>query len=139
MKKAVIIYNSKTGITRKYAEEMHNYLKSKAIDLHISSIQDYKPELLVNVDYVLLGCWTSGLFVVMQHPQKEWNEFAATLPNLPNAKMVLFTTYKLLTGTMFKNMAKQLGGRYTISATEFKSRNGLLSENDKKSLDVLIS
>ena len=31
MKTAVVIYNSKTGTTKKYAEEIASYLKSKQI------------------------------------------------------------------------------------------------------------
>ncbi len=139
MKKAVIIYNSKTGTTKKYAEEMGKYLKGKAIDVQLSSIQEYREEILDKANYVLLGCWTSGLMVFLQHPEKIWNDFTVKLPNMPDAKIALFTTYKILTGSMFKNMSKQLNGRFIVPPLEFKSRNGILSENDKKALDKFIS
>ena len=139
MKKAVIIYNSKTGVTRKYAEDIGKYFQSKSIEIQLLSIQEYKEGLVDKATYVLLGCWTSGLFVVLQHPQKEWIDFARKLPNMPNTKIALFTTYKFLTGSMFKNMSRQIADKYTYSPVEFKSRNGLLSGNDKSALDKFIA
>jgi hypothetical protein len=36
MEKAVILYNSKTGTIKKYAEEIGNYLETKAIERQIN-------------------------------------------------------------------------------------------------------
>jgi flavodoxin len=138
MKKAVIIFNSKTGITRKYAEEIGAFLKSKGMEVRILSIQDYKKELLEKADYLLLGCWTSGLMLFLQHPEKAWKEFAAKLPDKILSKTALFTTYKMLTGSMFKIMCKQLSGKVNFPLTELKSRNGKLSESDKLVLESFI-
>ena len=139
MKTAVIIYHSKTGTTKKCAEEISKYLKSKGLDTQVTSTQAYSEDMLNNVDYVLFGCWTNGLMVILQHPDREWKDFAAKLPGMPDVKVVLFTTYKILTGSMFKNMYKQLKGKFAAPSLELKSRNGSLSENDKQALDNLIS
>ena len=104
MKKAAIIVNSKTGTTRQYAEEISKYLKSRGLDTQVTSIQAYSEDMLNNVDYVLFGCWTNGLMVILQHPEKIWVDFAAKLPSMPDVKVALFTTYKILTGSMFRNM-----------------------------------
>ena len=138
MKTAVIIYNSKTGTTKKYAEEIASYLKSKGISIRISSIQAYQEQLLNNADYVLLGSWTNGLMVILQHPDKEWKDFAAKLPSMPSAKLALFTTYKILTGSMFRKMVQQVADRFSKPSLELKSRNGLLSAADKLELDSFI-
>ena len=135
MKKAAIIYNSRTGITKKYAEQIGDYLSNKGVETNVLPIQQYDDAILDDIDYLLLGCWTNGLFFFFQHPDKAWNEFAAKLPNPIKPKTALFTTYKLLTGTMFKNMSRQLNGSLNASLTELKSRNGTLSENDKEILD----
>ena len=37
MKKAVIIYHSKTGTTKKYGEEIGEYLKNKGVDAQVTS------------------------------------------------------------------------------------------------------
>ena len=139
MKTAVIIYHSKTGTTKKYAEEISKYLKSKGLDTRIISIQACSQDMLNNVDYVLFGCWTNGLMVILQHPDQEWKDFAAKLPSMPGVKVALFTTYKILTGSMFRNMYKQLKGKFAAPSLELKSRNGSLSAKDKQALDNLFS
>jgi flavodoxin len=139
MKTAVIVYHSKTGTTKKYAEEISKYLKSKGLDTQVTSIQAYSEDMLNNVDYVLFGCWTNGLMVILQHPEKIWVDFAAKLPSMPDVKVALFTTYKILTGSMFRNMYKQLKGKFAAPSLELKSRNGSLSEIDKQALENLIS
>jgi len=138
MKKAVIIYHSKTGITKKYAEEIGTYLKTKDLATDIVSIQEYGDDSIKNADFLFLGCWTSGLMVFLQHPDKKWKEFTLKLPKEIKSKTALFTTYKLLTGSMFKNMRKQLGSKIDSCSTEIKSRKGLLSESDKVVLNSFI-
>jgi flavodoxin len=139
MKTAAIIVNSKTGITRQYAEEISEYLRSKGLDTRVASIQAYSEDTLTGVDYVLFGSWTNGLMVILQHPDREWVSFAAKLPSKPDVKVALFTTYKILTGSMFRNMYKKLKGRYPVPSLELKSRNGSLSEEDRQALETLIS
>ena len=135
MKKAAIIYNSRTGLTKKYAEQIRDYLSNNGVETNVLPIQQYDDAILDDIDYLLLGCWTNGLMFFLQHPDKAWKEFAAKLPNPIKPKTALFTTYKLLTGTMFKNMSRQLNGNVNNPLPELKSRNGRLSENDKKILD----
>ena len=138
MKTAAIFYHSKTGTTKRYAEEINNYLQSKGLDTQVTSIQTYNENMLNKVDYVLFGCWTNGLMVVLQHPEKIWVDFAAKLPSMPDVKVGLFTTYKILTGSMFRNMYKQLKGKVSAPSLELKSRNGFLSDEDKLKLDFII-
>lgn len=131
MKKAVIISHSKTGRTWAYAEEIEEYLQSKEIETKLVSLGGYKDAVLNEADYLFLGCWTHGLMVVLQHPDKEWKEFAGKLPNNIKAKTALFTTYKILTGSMFGRMRKALKGKVNSSSTILKSRKTELSDNDK--------
>ena len=139
MKKAVVLVNSKTGTTRQYAEEISKYLQAKGLDTQVTAIQAYSEDMLNNVDYVLFGCWTNGLMVILQHPDNVWVDFAAKLPSMPGVKVGLFTTYKILTGSMFKNMYKQLKGKFAAPSLELKSRNGFLSAADKEKLDSIIN
>jgi flavodoxin len=139
MKTAAILYHSKTGTTKRYAEEISKYLQSKGLDTQVTSIQAYSEDMLNNVDYVLFGCWTNGLMVILQHPEKIWVDFAAKLPSMPDVKVALFTTYKILTGSMFRNMYKELKGNFAPPSLELKSRNGSLSEKDKQALENFIS
>ncbi len=138
MQKAAIIYHSRTGTTRQYAFEIGKYLQSRDIDTEITSIPEYREEIVAGADYVFLGCWTSGLMVLLQHPEKAWKEFAGTLPSMPDTKLVLFTTYLLMTGSMFRNMYKQVKEKISPPELTLKSRNGSLSGEDRQALDDFI-
>ena len=139
MKKAVIIYHSRTGTTKKYGEEIGDYLTSKGIEAQVTSTIVFRNEILEGADYIFFGCWTSGLMFILQKPEKAWVEFAERLPNKHEAKIALFTTYKILTGSMFRNMIRHLDGKYLPPSLELKSRDGLLSAQNKQSLDQFIT
>lgn len=137
--KATIIYHSKTGITKKYAKEIETYLLGMSFDVKTLSIDDYNGTLMDETEYLFLGCWTSGLFIFGQHPDAEWVEFASKLNGLGKSKIVLFTTYKLLTGSMFRKMRRHLKDKSIITGLKLKSKNGILSEKDKGAILKIIS
>ena len=111
MPTAVVVYRSATGTTRRLAEEIGAHLESRGITTTVQSVGDADPASLAGVDLVLLGCWTSGLFVVAQHPDEPWMAFVRELPDLGQARVGLFTTYKLATGSMFAKMRAAVGGQ----------------------------
>ena len=138
MSKILITYLSHTGITKRYAEEISGYLKSKGNEVQNTAIEDFSPEMLSDADTLLFGAWTHGLMICLQHPDKPWRKFVETLPDLNGKKTGLFTTYKLATGSMFKKMRKILYQKSNVPAVELKSKNGSLSPNDKLILDEFI-
>ena len=137
--KASIVYRSRTGTTRRFAEEMGTYLGTLGVETAVASIGDADPAALPAADVVLLGCWTSGLMVVLQHPDEPWIQFAHAVPNLSGKKVVLFTTYKLLTGSMFGKMRHELAGRVGADTLDLKSRDGHLSDEHRKALAALVA
>ena len=139
MKQAIVIYHSRTGTTKKYAEEIGKYLESKSVTTKVVSTADYQPDMTENMNYVLLGCWTNGLFFILQHPDRAWKGFARKLQAAPQAKLVLFTTYKFVTGSMFRKMYVHLENKFSSPKLELKSRDGMLSEEDKSNLDNFIN
>jgi hypothetical protein len=100
----------------------------------MQSIYDADPADAGNADAMLLGAWCHGLFIVLQHPDKPWVEYARQLPDLSGKKVALFTTYKLATGSMFRKMQKHLELADAQRVEIFKSRDGSLSEEDGKRL-----
>ncbi|HEY5495913.1 MAG TPA: flavodoxin domain-containing protein, partial [Candidatus Limnocylindrales bacterium] len=76
MKRAVIVYRSRTGTTRRLAEEIGRFLASRDIEPRVVSVGDCDVQALSDVDFLLLGCWTSGLMIVRQHPDQPWIDFA---------------------------------------------------------------
>ena len=131
--KTLIVYQSKTGTTKKFAEEIGSYAKQKNMDVTVTSVADLNVNKVDSFDVILLGCWTHGLMIVLQHPEKEWMKMAQELPSLENKKVGLFATYKLATGTMFKKMRKQIKADVKF---EIKSKHGELSDKNKEILDA---
>lgn len=134
MKKALIVFRSKTGITATFAYKIGEFLLSHGIEPEIISIEDFNPNQLKDKDFVLLGCWTDGILIAFQHPDKEWELFAKTLPPLSQLKIGLFTTYKIATGSMFRKMRKHLPVEPDRITLEIKSRNGYLTDANEKNL-----
>lgn len=69
-----------------------------------------------------------------KNKSKEWVAFAKKLPAIENMKLVLFTTYKLATGSMFRKMKAQLKYGSGSLKLQLKSKKSRLIEAD---IDVL--
>jgi len=138
MAKAVVYYSSRKGTTKYFGEEIGDYLKTKGIENKVYSVYDARPGQLEGVDFVLLGCWTHGLFVVLQHPPKPWVEFVRDLPEIKGKKIALFATYKLATGSLFSKMKKLLNGKIDSVNLILKSKSDKLDDKNKALLDEFI-
>jgi flavodoxin len=130
MKSALIIYNSKTGITEKFGKEIESFCSQNGLETKIVSINEFKEDSHIDDEYLFLGTWTHGLMILLQHPDKNWVTFTRSLPDLKGKKMVLFTTYKLATGSMFSKMRKLIRCEPHDIVLELKSRNGKLSDSN---------
>jgi len=134
VKKAVVVYRSHSGVTRGYGEEIGRFLTEHGVAAQVVSVGDCDFASLAEADYLFLGCWTSGMFFVMQHPDEPWLAFVRDMPAIPRPKAALFTTYKFATGSQFRKMRAALGGKTAAPNLELKSRNGRLSAADKLAL-----
>jgi flavodoxin len=139
MNKALIIHHSKTGTTKKLGTEIAELCEQKGIEAKVVSIDEFIRQDLVKIDYLFLGCWTQGLFLFNQHPDKRWVEFANLLSVINNKNVVLFTTYKIATGSMFRKMKEHLKCDSKFIKLELKSRNGKLNESGLELLATIIN
>lgn len=137
--KTSIIYNSHSGTTKAYAEEIGNFLSGKGIECKIYAIDDYDKEYLRSSELVMLGCWTNGLMIFAQHPDRAWKKFVEEMPDIRNKTLALFTTYKIATGSMFRKMENILAGKSNRPKAILKSRSKELTDMNRSSLEVLIN
>jgi flavodoxin len=135
MTTAAVVYRSASGTTRRLAEEIGEHLRGRGIDATVRSVGEADPSAVAAADIVLLGCWTSGLFVVAQHPDEPWLAFVRDLPPLAHERVGLFTTYKLATGSMFPRMRAALDTRAPHVGLELKSRGGHLTQAGREAID----
>jgi flavodoxin len=144
VKKALVVYRSHSGVTRRYGEEIAACLNGKGVAAQVVSVGECDMSTLAAADYLLLGCWTSGLFVVRQHPDEPWLAFVRDMPPLATApgggpRIALFTTYKLRAGSQFPRMRAALAGKTAAPQLELRSRNGYLSAADAPALERFVS
>jgi flavodoxin len=78
--KAVVVYRSHSGVTRRYGEEIGAFLAKRGIQATVASVGDCDFAALADADFLFLGCWTSGLFVILQHPDEPWLAFVRHMP-----------------------------------------------------------
>lgn len=140
MQKAIIFYKSRKGKTKKFGENILEFLNELAVTAEIRSIDEEILPDLSAYDYIFLGCWTKGLMLLFQKPEKSWREFAAKLPPLDEKMVVLFTTYNIRTGSMFENMEKLLKfNNKPDSVLQIKSRKSVLNEKIKMQLKRFVN
>ena len=144
MKKTMVVYRSHSGVTRRYGEQIAAFLEGKGLAAQVVSVGECEMSALATADYLFLGCWTSGLFVIRQHPDEPWLAFVRDMPPLTIApgggpKVALFTTYQLRTGSQFPRMRTALAGKTAAPQLELKSRNGRLSAADEAALEQLLA
>ena len=136
--KASIIYNSHSGTTKALAIEISKFLSDRGIENEVGSIDRYDREYLRSADLVMLGCWTSGLMIIAQHPDRPWKYFAKRMSPINDKPVVFFTTYKLATGSFFRRMRKTLNGKISKPAAIIKSKNRSLSDENRAVLERLV-
>jgi flavodoxin len=139
VKKAVVIFRSHSGVTRAYGEEIGAFLTKRGIAAVVASVGDANLADLADADYLFLGCWTSGLFVIGQHPDEPWLAFVRDMPVTKRPRLALFTTYKLVTGTQFPRMRAALAGKANPPELELKSRIRHLTAANEQALERFLA
>lgn len=138
MPTAAIVYCSATFTTAGMADDIAAHLDSRGIETRVASFDDVDTAGLGEVDYLFLGAWTHGWFVVNQHPEATWVEWTRELPTLAGPKTALFTTYKLRTGSMFPRMRKALADKSPNIGLELKAKGPRLTDEGRRALDAFI-
>ena len=139
MKKAIIIYQSKKGTTKQFSYAIADFLNSKKIDSKVASVESCQETDLSSYDYIFLGCWTKGLMFFAQHPDAQWQKFVKSLILPAHAKIAMFTTYKILTGSMFSKMIKCIPKNHHENILQIKSRNSALPNKMLSSIKDFIA
>lgn len=138
--RAIVLYYSHKGKTAAYAREIAIYLWSRGVSVRLSAVSDAVPEDLERCDFLISGCWTCGWFVIGQHPHARWKDFARQIQDRVEAsRTLLFTTYRIRTGSMLPRMKRALGIAARQQVPFLKSRSGRLTPEDKAALDRFIS
>ncbi|NNG26346.1 MAG: flavodoxin family protein [Ignavibacteriaceae bacterium] len=138
MKKALIIVQGENNPTKKFGEEIAEFLLGRGLSAELVPIDSFEPKKLEGADYLLLSGWRNGALFSPKNPDNEWAAFVKKLPTLKGIKTALFTSYKLFSGGMLRRMKKYIGKKTENLDFAFTSRDGSLSISDKLTLNEFI-
>ena len=136
MKKALIIVQNKNNSTKRFGEQIAEFLFQRGLMAELIPINNFEPTKLDGADYLLVGGFRNGL--IFSKTDNEWESFVKKLPTLNGIKTALFATYKIFPGSIFKKMRKYLKGKTDEVTFDLKSRDGYLSVSDKLDLNDFI-
>ncbi len=136
MKKALIIVQNKDNTTRKFGQEIAEFLLNRGLAAELIPISNFEPNKLEGADYLLLSGWSNG--ILFSRTDNEWVNFVKRLPTLNGIKTALFATYKIFPGSMFRIMKKYLREKTDNLSFTLKSSDGSLSVSDKLDLNDFI-
>jgi len=88
--RVAIVFDSSTGRTREAAEQMAQAVRTAGHDCTVQSVHDADPAAVSSADAICVGCWTHGLFVVLQHPTKATMAFIESLGPLGGKPAAVF-------------------------------------------------
>lgn len=135
MKKALIIVQNKNSTTKKFGEEIAEFLLNRGLSAELIPLNSFEPQKLEGADYLLLSGGGNGSLLSTRRLDNEWISFVRRLPTLNGIKTALFATYKIFPGGMFRRMKKYLHEKTDNLSFAFKSRDGSLSVSDKLDLN----
>ena len=136
MKKALIIVRNNDNTTKKFGEEIAEFLLNRGLSAELIPINSFEPKKLDGADYLLVSGWSNG--ILFSRTDNEWINFVKRLPTLNGIKTALFATYKIFPGGIFRSMKKYLREKTDNLAFTFKSSDGSLSVSDKLDLNDFI-
>jgi flavodoxin len=110
-----IVYETHTGTTSAAAEKMAALVRQAGHECTLDSISNTDGRTTARADAIVLGAWTKGYFVIMQHPSDGMMDFIAGM-SINRKPVAVFTTYKLAIGSTLRQMAvaaEAAGGKVT--------------------------
>jgi hypothetical protein len=115
--KALVIWESLTGTTRKAAERIAAGLRAAGVDTSVSPVTRVDLAALSAADVVVIGSWTDGLVFVGQKPGRQSRLWS--LPYLTGKRAFVYCTYAVDAGHAVDKLvviardrgAEVLGGR----------------------------
>ena len=120
--KIAIVYDSRTGRTRQAALEMGELVRAAGHECTVESVEQADPAEVAAADAVCVGCWTKGLFFILQHPSQPALDFIDRLGPLDGKPAAVFCTYLTATGSTLGQIAERLSARGANVTGQLKSR-----------------
>lgn len=107
--RAVIIYNSLTGTTRKAAHRIASELRALRIEATPVPIAEVDEATVADVDLVIVGTWTDGVVILGQKPAGR--KKLRALPSMAGKRAVVFCTYAVDPGQTLDKLVTEVAAK----------------------------
>ena len=107
--KAVVIFESLTGNTRKAAGFIAAELERGGVATTVSPITAVDYQALAEADLVVIGTWTDGLVLFGQRPGRSGR--LKKLPYITGKKCAVFVTYAVDAGNVLDKLVSMMEDR----------------------------
>lgn len=107
--KAVVIYESLTGNTRKAAGFIGAQLERRGVETTVASITAVPYQALAEAELVIVGSWTDGLVLFGQRPGRAGR--LKKLPYISGKRCAVFCTYAIDAGSVLDKMVALMEDR----------------------------
>lgn len=104
--RAVIIYNSLTGTTRRAAHRIASELRALRVEATPVPIAEVDEATVADVDLVIVGTWTDGVVILGQKPAGR--KKLRGLPSLAGKRAVVFCTYAVDPGQTLDKLVAEV-------------------------------
>lgn len=132
--KALIIYDNQRKSTRRFADAIAYKIQRRFESIEVKNFDEATPHDISGCDVLYLGGGAGGKWIVGPRPSDRWKDFVTNLPAMEGKKTVLFATYSLAAGNIFRSMKEYLLPKKFKVIGSMKSR---LGEIDYNSFSVL--
>jgi len=118
--KAVVLYESMTGNTRRAAELIGGSLAAAGDEVAVHSVTDFDFHELAVADVVFVGTWVDGLVLFGQRPGRAGR--LRKLPVLDRKMVAVFCTYAINAGNALDKTADILEtkGAFIVGRHQFR-------------------
>jgi flavodoxin len=105
--KVAVLYESKTGNTRKAAELIGGAIAALGEDVRVMSVRNVDDlHFLASADLVFVGTWVDGVILFGHRPGGA--KALRRMPTLSGKHVAVFNTYAVHQGGMLKKLARML-------------------------------
>ncbi|HVF31509.1 MAG TPA: flavodoxin domain-containing protein [Acidimicrobiales bacterium] len=107
--KAVVLYESLTGNTRKAAGMIGAQLERRGVGATVASVTAVPYQALAEADLVVVGTWTDGLVLFGQRPGRSGR--LRKLPYISGKRCAVFVTYAIDAGNVLDKLVALMEDR----------------------------
>ena len=107
--KAVVLYESLTGNTRKAAGIIGAQLEKRGVEATVANITAIPYQALAEADLVVVGTWTDGLVLFGQRPGRSGR--LKKLPYISGKRCAVFVTYAIDAGNVLDKLVALMEDR----------------------------